>query len=118
MEDQLGAPGPVLNCVVLWNTFYIDRGPHLVVRPPNQPQPPRLLRDLTYDDEDHDDPPKQTTTLTAGSCSSVPRTPLSRSALTGFSVPILPRPLTGDYTWKTSLKTGGGKYRALRTPNP
>ena len=26
--------------------------------------------------------------------------------------------LTGDYTWKTSPKTGGGKYRALRTPNP
>ena len=24
MEDQLGALGLVLNCVVLWNTFYID----------------------------------------------------------------------------------------------
>ena len=26
--------------------------------------------------------------------------------------------LTGDYTWKTSPKTGNGRYRALRTPNP
>ena len=25
MEDQLGALGLVLNCVVLWNTFYTDR---------------------------------------------------------------------------------------------
>ncbi len=24
MEDQLGALGLVLNCVTLWNTFYID----------------------------------------------------------------------------------------------
>ena len=24
MEDQLGARGLVLNCVVLWNTYYID----------------------------------------------------------------------------------------------
>ena len=24
MEDQLGALGLVLNCVVLWNTFYIN----------------------------------------------------------------------------------------------
>ncbi len=24
MEDQFGALGPVINCVVLWNTFYID----------------------------------------------------------------------------------------------
>ena len=25
MEDQLGALGLVLNCVMLWNTFYMDR---------------------------------------------------------------------------------------------
>lgn len=25
MEDQLGALGLVLNCVTLWNTFYIDK---------------------------------------------------------------------------------------------
>ncbi|SDK42900.1 Tn3 transposase DDE domain-containing protein [Nonomuraea maritima] len=25
MEDQLGALGLVLNCVTLWNTFYMDR---------------------------------------------------------------------------------------------
>jgi hypothetical protein len=25
MEDQLGALGLVLNCVTLWNTFYVDQ---------------------------------------------------------------------------------------------
>ena len=24
MEDQLGALGPVLNCITLWNTVYLD----------------------------------------------------------------------------------------------
>jgi TnpA family transposase len=27
MEDQLGALGLVLNCVVLWNTIYMDKAP-------------------------------------------------------------------------------------------
>lgn len=27
MEDQLGALGPVLNCVTLWNTLYLDHDP-------------------------------------------------------------------------------------------
>lgn len=25
MEDQLGALGLVLNCITLWNTFYMDK---------------------------------------------------------------------------------------------
>ncbi len=84
MEDQLGALGLVLNCVVLWNTFYIDRAitalraaGHLIhddniaqlsayIRKhinvhgtysfarPADPNQPRLLRDPTYDDEDDD----------------------------------------------------------------
>jgi hypothetical protein len=59
MEDQLGALGLVLNCVVLWNTIYMDKGPRATPssraadpgRDPRRPQPPdprapQLLRPL------------------------------------------------------------------------
>ena len=85
MEDQLGALGLVLNCVVLWNTFYIDRAinslkddgqivndddiarlsayirKHVNVHGtysfarPADPSQPRPLRDPTTPDDEDDD---------------------------------------------------------------